>query len=111
MPLSGPLYLIPLLVPSIHLWAFTSSSGVTRPRYIVAQSDASPSFGVLIPRVSFRKLTREELLMRDSENSGVVKFIEGTGIRLRDGILEAIEGEEEPDRESAHGVTRATLEV
>ena len=49
--------------------------------------------------------------MRDSENSGVVKFIEGTGIRLRDGILEAIEGEEEPDRESAHGVTRATLEV
>lgn len=63
------------------------------------------------PRVPFPKPSRGELAARQSDDSALLKFTDGTAIRLRGNNFVVLDSDLELDRAGRQGVTRSKLDV
>src|SRR5262249_49501467 len=80
------------------------AGNLRHPPYLVSEANSSPSFGVLLPRLPFDKPSRDDLVARQAEDSAIVKFADGSGIRLRERNLTISEPELDIERATRYGL-------
>jgi hypothetical protein len=92
--------------------ASASDLAPTGTRLLFAQPNASDPAPILLkPRRPFIKPTHAELVERGNDGWAAIKFIDGSGIRLRGADFVVVDSELELDRAERQKVTRSSLDV
>lgn len=88
--------------------ATESSYAATNSVFVQPNASAPPQ---LRERSLFPKLSRTQLVQQLHDYTAVIKFIDGTGIRLRGSGLAIVDAELELERAARQGITRTKLDV
>lgn len=85
-----------------------STGSLASARFLLAQPNASAP-AELLPRRPFEKPSRDLLVERQHDDRAILKFTDGTGIRLRGRDFVILDSELDPRRLEIRGVTKSTL--